>query len=168
MIANRLETSGIGLVLDAVQLAVGTRVRVSTGNDLLAQLRANLTVVALFLVLDTVAGCVVKVVTSVTVVYVFVAQDRNRGGTRLLESTSTGSTAGTEATTAKLTSRSWCGSWSSVTSSEGLLRSLLLVGIESELVLGRSLAKRCYRRVSGLVTGLASWGQVLVGGCRSV
>lgn len=73
MIPNRLETSGIGLVLDAVQLAVGTRVRVSTGNDLLTQLRANLTVVALFLVLDAIASCVVKAVTSVSVVYIFVS-----------------------------------------------------------------------------------------------
>lgn len=58
MISHGLETAGVGLVLDAVELAVGTGVRVSTGNDLLAQLGANLAVVALFLVLDAVAGCV--------------------------------------------------------------------------------------------------------------
>lgn len=164
MISHRLETSGVGLVLDAVQLAVGTRVRVSTGNDLLAQLRANLTVVTLFLVLDAIAGCVVKVVTSVSVVHIFVAQNRNWGGTRLLESalesTSRGTGTSTTTKSARLTS---CGR-SSVTSSEGLLRSLLglLVGVESELVLGTSLAEGCYRWVSGLVAGLASWRQVLV------
>lgn len=169
MIAHRLETAGVGLVLDAVQLAVGTRVRVSTGNDLLAQLRADLAVVALLLVLDAVASCVVKVVTSVTVVYVLVAQNRDRGGTGLLESAleSTGSTAANSGLTS--------GGRSSVTSSEGLLRSLLLLllGVElSELVLGLtslgSTAKGRDRRVSGLVTGLASWGQVLVRGRRSI
>lgn len=115
MISHRLETSSVGLVLDAVELAVGTRVRVSTGNDLLAQLRANLAVVALFLVLDAVAGCVVKAVTSVSVVHVLVAQNRNRRGARLLES-SLESTSGRTS-----------GGWTSKATTEGLLRLLLLL-----------------------------------------
>lgn len=153
MISDRLETSGVGLVLDAVQLAVGTRVRVSTGNDLLAQLRANLAVVALFLVLDAVAGCVVKAVTSVSVVHVLVAQNRNRRGAGLLESS--------------LESTSGC--WTSEATAEGLLRLLLLLllGVVSELAtLG--LAKGCHRRVPTLVASLASRGQVLVRGRWSV
>lgn len=157
MISDRLETSGVGLVLDAVQLAVGTRVRVSTGNDLLAQLRANLAVVALFLVLDAVAGCVVKAVTSVSVVHVLVAQNRNRRGAGLLESS--------------LESTSGCtsGGWSSETAAEGLLRLLLLLllGVVSELAtLG--LAKGRHRWVPTLVASLTSRGQVLVRGRWSV
>lgn len=159
MISHGLETAGVGLVLDAVELAVGTGVRVSTGNDLLAQLGANLAVVALFLVLDAVAGCVVKAVTSVAVVDVLVAQNRNRGGTRLLES-SLESTGGTSAATdSGLTSAGR----STVAASEGLLRSLgllLLLGVVSELVLGlASLATEGrYRWVATLVACLAGWG----------
>lgn len=162
MISHGLETAGVGFVLDAVQLAVGTGVRVSTGNDLLAQLGPYLAVVALFLVLDAVAGCVVKAVTSVAVVDVFVAQNRNRSGAGLLESTLETSRATRAATSESgLTS----GGRSSVTGSKGLLRSLgllrlLLLGVVSKLVLGlTSLATEGrYRRVTTLVASLPGRG----------
>lgn len=152
MISHRLETSGVGLVLDAVQLAIGTGVRVSTGNDLLTQLGSNFAVVSVFLVLDAVAGCVVKVVTSVAVVYVLVAENRDRSGTGLLKSTLESSLGTSAATKSGLTS----GGRSSV----GLLRSLgLLLGIVTELTVGLAtmVAKGRYRWVSTLVASLASW-----------
>lgn len=80
MISHRLETTGIGLVLDTVQLSIGAGVGVSTGNDLFSQFGSDLAIVALFLVLDSVTGGVVKPIASIAVVHVFVSQNRDRGG----------------------------------------------------------------------------------------
>lgn len=80
MIPHRLETTGIGLILDAVQFTIRTGVGISSGNDLFSQFRSNLAVVALFLVLDSVTGGVVEPIASIAVVHVFISQNRDRGG----------------------------------------------------------------------------------------
>lgn len=80
MIPHRLETTGIGLILDAVQFTIRAGVGISSGNDLFSQFRSNLAVVALFLVLDSVTGGVVEPIASIAVVYVFISQNRDRGG----------------------------------------------------------------------------------------
>lgn len=80
MISHRLETTGIGLVLDAVQFSVRTCVGVTSGNDLFSQFGSDLAIVALFLVLDSVTGGVVKPIASIAVVHVFISQNRDRGG----------------------------------------------------------------------------------------
>lgn len=80
MIPHRLETTGIGLILDAVQFTIRAGVGISSGNDLFSQFRSNLAVVALFLVLDSVTGGVVEPIASIAVVHVFISQNRDRGG----------------------------------------------------------------------------------------
>lgn len=85
MISDRLETTGISLVLNAVQFSIWGGVGVSSGNDLFSQLGSNFAIVALFLVLDAITGGVVKPIASITVVHVFVSQNRDGGGTWLLE-----------------------------------------------------------------------------------
>lgn len=95
MVSHWLETSGIGLVLDTVQFTIRPGVGVSSANDLFSQFGSDLAIVALFLVLNSVTGGVVKPIASIAVVHVFIAQNRYRGGARLLlreaslESTST-------------------------------------------------------------------------------
>lgn len=80
MISHRLETSGIGLVLHAVQLTIRPGVGVSSGNDLFSQLRSDFAIVSLFLVLDSITGGVIEPIAAITVVHVFISQDRDWGG----------------------------------------------------------------------------------------
>lgn len=80
MISHWLETTGIRFVLDAVQFTIRTGVGVTSGDDLFSQFGSNFAVVALFLVLDSVTGGIVEPIASITVVHVFISQNRDRGG----------------------------------------------------------------------------------------
>lgn len=80
MISHWLETTGIRFVLDAVQFTIWTGVGVTSGDDLFSQFGSNFAVVALFLVLDSVTGGIVEPIASITVVHVFISQNRDRGG----------------------------------------------------------------------------------------
>lgn len=85
MISDRLETTTICLVLNAVQFTIRSGVGVSSGNDLFSQLGSDFAIVALFLVLDAITGGVIEAITSITIIHVFVSQNRDGGGTWLLE-----------------------------------------------------------------------------------
>lgn len=85
MISDWLETTSISLVLNAVQFAIWSGIGISSGNDLFSQLGSNFTIVALFLVLDAITGGVIEAIASITVVHVFISQNRDGGGTWLLE-----------------------------------------------------------------------------------
>uniref|UniRef100_A0A182QMG7 Uncharacterized protein n=1 Tax=Anopheles farauti TaxID=69004 RepID=A0A182QMG7_9DIPT len=95
MISDGLESVGIGLVLNTVELTVGSGVGVATRNDLFRLLRSQVAEESFLLVLDTITGGVtasstfrlylLEAIAAVTVVDVFVAQDRD--GSSLLEVT---------------------------------------------------------------------------------
>lgn len=122
MITDWLETTSISLVLNAVQFTVWCGVRISSGNDLFSQLGSNFAIVALFLVLNAITGGIVEAIAAITVVHVFISQNRDGGGTWLLE-TSLESTSGLVCTNS--TVRLWL-FW---------LLWLRLLGIVSELAL---------------------------------
>lgn len=154
MISDRLETTGIGLVLDAVQLAVRAGVRISSGYDLLSLLGCDLAIVALLLVLDSVTGGVIKPIASIAVVHVLVPQDRDGGGAWLLEA-SLESTSGLATTCVRLRLL-----W---------LSGLLGIVATAKLTLSLTLASAqgSHRRISSLVAGLASRRQILIRGCST-
>uniref|UniRef100_A0A182J2D6 Uncharacterized protein n=1 Tax=Anopheles atroparvus TaxID=41427 RepID=A0A182J2D6_ANOAO len=147
MVADGLETVGVGLVLHTVQLAIGGSVGVSTGDYLLRLFRAQVAQESLFLVLDSVAsGIAIK-------------KNKDGDGSRLLLEVVTGVVS--------------CGAARAQGISGATVRRpgrlLRIVGSTERTLLrlqlrsrSRRLAERCNGRVVALLSA-GRWRKVLVG-----